>query len=137
MAHGFSSGTTTTGDRRGRLRPARRRDRVRRDGSAGDRARTRRGNRRHTNTDRFPFLGLFEDIFDWAGQKRHELFLVYDVDLADRVIYDAEEVEVVEPDGTTYPARWRSLGEFRTGARLVPDGLLDLVSEVTRRRRGD
>lgn len=82
---------------------------------------------------RIQFLGLLEDIFDWAGQKRHELYLVYDVDLADRAIYDAEEVEVVEPDGTTYLARWRSLAEFRGGARLVPHGLLDLVWRVTGR----
>jgi ADP-ribose pyrophosphatase YjhB (NUDIX family) len=81
---------------------------------------------------RIQFLGLLEDIFDWAGQKRHELYLVYDVDLAGRAIYDAEEVEIVEPDGTRYPARWRSLAEFHSGARLVPDGLLDLVSNAAR-----
>ncbi|MBD0290142.1 MAG: NUDIX domain-containing protein [Thermoleophilia bacterium] len=86
---------------------------------------------------RIEFLGLLEDIFDWAGQKRHELYLVYDVALADRAICDAEEVDVVEPDGTTYAARWRSLAEFRSGARLVPDGLLDLISEATRPRVAD
>ena len=26
------------------------------------------------------FLGIVEDIFDWAGQRRHELWLLYDVD---------------------------------------------------------
>ncbi len=86
---------------------------------------------------RIRFLGLLEDIFDWAGQKRHELYLVYDVDLADRAVYDAEEVEVLEPDGTAYPARWRSLADFRSGARLVPDGLLDLIPEATRPRPND
>ena len=77
---------------------------------------------------RIRLLGLLEDIFEWAGQKRHELYLVYDVDLADRTIYAVEEVQVVEPDGTTYAARWRSLGEFDDRARLVPDGLLGLIS---------
>lgn len=86
---------------------------------------------------RIQFLGLLEDIFDWAGQKRHELFLVYDVKLADQTVYDAKEVEVLEPDGTTYAARWRSLAEFRSGARLVPDGLLDLISEAEQPRAGD
>jgi ADP-ribose pyrophosphatase YjhB (NUDIX family) len=86
---------------------------------------------------RIQFLGLLEDIFDWAEQQRHELYLVYDVDLADQTIYDAEQVEVLEPDGTTYPARWRSLPEFRSDARLVPDGLLDLISEAMRPRAGD
>jgi ADP-ribose pyrophosphatase YjhB (NUDIX family) len=78
---------------------------------------------------RVEFLGLLEDIFEWAGQKRHELYLVYEVDLADRTVYEAEEVEVVEPDGARYQARWRSLLEFRKGRRLVPDGLLDLILE--------
>ncbi len=78
-------------------------------------------------TTRVRDLGLLEDIFEWAGQMRHELYLVYDVELADRAVYEAEEVEVVEPDGTAYPARWRPLAEFRGSARLVPDGLLELV----------
>ena len=65
----------------------------------------------------------------WAGQRRHELYLVYEVDLADRAVYDAEEVQVVEPDGTSYPARWRPLSEFRRSARLVPDGLLELIQQ--------
>ena len=78
---------------------------------------------------RVRYLGLVEDIFVWAGQKRHELYLIDDVELADRAVYEAGEVQVVEPDGTSYPARWRPLFEFRTSARLVPDGLLDLVEQ--------
>jgi predicted enzyme related to lactoylglutathione lyase/ADP-ribose pyrophosphatase YjhB (NUDIX family) len=76
------------------------------------------------------YLGLFEDIFEWAGQKRHELYLVYDVSVAERTVYDAEELQVVEPDGTAYQARWRPLAEFRMSARLVPDGLLDLLERT-------
>jgi ADP-ribose pyrophosphatase YjhB (NUDIX family) len=76
---------------------------------------------------RVTYLGLLEDIFFWAGQKRHELYLVYEVELADRAVYDADEVQVVEPDGTSYPARWRPLSEFTTSARLVPQGLLKLI----------
>jgi thiaminase/transcriptional activator TenA len=79
---------------------------------------------------RIRYLGLLEDIFDWAGQKRHELYLIYDVDLADRAVYEAEQIEVVEPDGSRYPARWRSLSEFSSAARLVPDGLLDLIEQA-------
>jgi ADP-ribose pyrophosphatase YjhB (NUDIX family) len=78
---------------------------------------------------RVRFLGLLEDIFEWAGQKRHELYLVYEVELADRAVYETEEVQIVEPDGTSYPARWRSLSEFKSGARLVPDGLLALIEQ--------
>jgi hypothetical protein len=32
-------------------------------------------------------------------------------------------------DGTTYAARWRSLTEFSTPAKLAPDGLLDLIQK--------
>ena len=73
------------------------------------------------------YLGLLEDIFEWAGERRHELFLVYEVELAERRVYETDEVDVTEPDGTTYTARWRPLSEFRREARLVPDGLLDLL----------
>jgi 8-oxo-dGTP pyrophosphatase MutT (NUDIX family) len=79
---------------------------------------------------RIQYLGLLEDIFTWAGEKRHELYLVYDVDLEERAVYEAEEVPVVEPDGTAYVARWRSLSEFRTSAKLVPEALLELIQGV-------
>ena len=76
---------------------------------------------------RVDYLGLIEDIFQWAGEKRHELYLVYDVDVAERHIYERRAIDVVEPDGTSYQARWRSLSEFEDGARLVPAGILELI----------
>ena len=78
---------------------------------------------------RADYLGTIEDIFDWDGHKRHELYLVYDVDIAERAVYEADAVPVVEPDGTTYVARWRSLREFSGETRLVPGGLLDLIEQ--------
>jgi ADP-ribose pyrophosphatase YjhB (NUDIX family) len=80
---------------------------------------------------RIRYLGLVEDIFEWASQTRHELYLVYDVELAARDVYERAEVNVVEPDGTSYLARWRPLSEFSSGdARLVPEGLLALVEQA-------
>jgi thiaminase/transcriptional activator TenA len=79
---------------------------------------------------RMDYLGTIEEIYDWDGQKRHELYLCYDVNLAERAFYEADEVPVVEPDGTGYVARWRPLDEFRTSARLVPGGLLDLIERA-------
>jgi ADP-ribose pyrophosphatase YjhB (NUDIX family) len=78
---------------------------------------------------RVDYLGLFEDIFVWAGQKRHELYLVFDVDVAERAVYEAEEIPVVEPDGTSYAARWRQLSEFESSARLVPTGLVQVIKQ--------
>jgi ADP-ribose pyrophosphatase YjhB (NUDIX family) len=83
---------------------------------------------------RVRYLGLLEDIFVWAGQKRHELYLIYDVELAGRTVYEAEKIRVVEPDGTSYLARWRPLSEFRGPARLVPDGLLELIEQSLKSR---
>ncbi len=79
---------------------------------------------------RVEYLGLIEDVYDWNGQKRHELYLCYDVDVDDRAVYEAEEIPVVEPDGTKYVARWRSLDELRTAGRLVPAGLHELIAPM-------
>lgn len=76
---------------------------------------------------RVAFLGFFEDIFDWNGQRRHELWLVYDVELAGDGLAHLDEVAVHEDDGSSYIARWRGLDELRGPARLVPSGLLDLI----------
>jgi len=74
------------------------------------------------------FLGLFEEVFDWNRQRRHELWLVYDVELAGDGLGRLDEVVVCEDDGTAYLARWRTLDELRDPTRrLVPDGLLDLI----------
>jgi uncharacterized protein (DUF1330 family) len=76
---------------------------------------------------RVEFLGAIEDVYDWGSEKRHELYLVYDVDVAEPELYEADEVPVVEPDGRRYVARWRSLDEFRGERRLAPDGLLAMI----------
>jgi hypothetical protein len=39
-------------------------------------------------------------------------------------------VVVREEDGESYVARWRTLDELRGPARLVPDGLLDLIQRA-------
>jgi len=79
-------------------------------------------------TTRVEYLGLIEEIFEWNGAQRHELYLIYDVDLADPNFYAMEEVEVDEGKGDVYCARWRPLSDFMDSARLVPDGLLDFVA---------
>ena len=74
------------------------------------------------------YLGTLEDIFDWNGQKRHELHLVYEVELSDPRFAELDQVDVAD-EGEQYVARWRRLGEFRDGERLVPAGLLGLILE--------
>jgi ADP-ribose pyrophosphatase YjhB (NUDIX family) len=89
------------------------------------------------NPRRIRFLGLLEDIYEWAGKKRHELYLIYQVDLEDQDAFEGKELTVTEPDGTSYVARWRPLSEFRGSARLVPEGLLDLVDHLQQSDRRD
>jgi ADP-ribose pyrophosphatase YjhB (NUDIX family) len=75
------------------------------------------------------YLGTLEDIFEWNGQTRHEVHLIYEVELTDGArIARLDQVEV-DDEGERYVARWRPLGEFRDGTRLVPTGLLGLILE--------
>jgi ADP-ribose pyrophosphatase YjhB (NUDIX family) len=74
------------------------------------------------------YLGTLEDVFEWNGQARHEVHLVYEVELTDARITQLDHVEV-DDEGERYVARWRPLGEFRDGTRLVPTGLLGLILE--------
>lgn len=73
------------------------------------------------------YLGTIEDIFEWDGHARHEIYLIYDIELVDDAILHASEVKVVEDDGTTYVATWRDLADFTAATRLVPEGLLELI----------
>ena len=74
------------------------------------------------------YLGTLEDIFDWNGRRRHEVHLIYDVELPDPRFAATDSIEV-DDDGEHYVARWRPLGELRSGTRLVPAGLLGPVLE--------
>lgn len=74
------------------------------------------------------YLGALEDIFEWNGQARHEVHLVYDVAVSDPRIAGLAEIEV-DDEGERYVARWRPLSDFRAETRLVPAGLLGLILE--------
>jgi ADP-ribose pyrophosphatase YjhB (NUDIX family) len=79
---------------------------------------------------RADFLGFFEELYTWNGQRRHELWLVYDVELAGAGLAHLDEVVVHEDDGSSYLARWRTLEELRGPVRLVPEGLLELLQDA-------
>jgi 8-oxo-dGTP pyrophosphatase MutT (NUDIX family) len=76
---------------------------------------------------RFRLLGVLEDVFEWSGQKRHEVWFVYDIEVSDHSLHEREEIEIVEPNGDSYSARWRELSEFDGSRRLVPTGLLEII----------
>jgi 8-oxo-dGTP pyrophosphatase MutT (NUDIX family) len=74
------------------------------------------------------YLGLSENIFTYAGKRGHEIVLIYEGDLADRSLYEHDQIVGHEDDGSLIRAAWKSLDFFRRGsAPLYPDGLLNLL----------
>jgi len=77
------------------------------------------------------YIGTIENLFVFNGKVGHEIVLVYEASFVDRHMYDAEAIEGRETDGTTFVARWKPVVEFREGkARLVPEGLLNLLDKI-------
>ncbi len=75
-------------------------------------------------------LGIIESVFVLDGTPRHELVQVYEAELLDRTLYEQDAFTVREENGTTLPAMWKGLEEFRRGAgRLYPEGLLTLLDK--------
>jgi 8-oxo-dGTP pyrophosphatase MutT (NUDIX family) len=83
---------------------------------------------------RIEYLGLLQDIFEWAHQKRHEIYLVYEVDVTEPDVYAADTVEVKDDD-EQYVAMWRALADFDAHERLVPQGLAELIAAMSGRVR--
>jgi 8-oxo-dGTP pyrophosphatase MutT (NUDIX family) len=73
-------------------------------------------------------LGMIESVFVLNGVPRHELVQVYEASLVDKSLYQAASLTVHEDDGTTHPAVWKTVGDFRIGAAILyPEGLLALL----------
>jgi len=75
------------------------------------------------------YLGLCENLFRApGGQRAHEIVLVYEAGLADKALYDKDEMLVSEDSGATFKAFWKSLAFFQRGqVPLYPNGLLELL----------
>ena len=75
------------------------------------------------------YLGLCENLFRAPdGQRAHEIVLIYEADLADKALYEKDEMLVTEDTGATFKAFWKSLAFFQRGeAPLYPNGLLELL----------
>jgi ADP-ribose pyrophosphatase YjhB (NUDIX family) len=75
------------------------------------------------------YLGLNENLFRAPdGRRAHEIVLVYEADLADKALYEVDEMLVTEDTGATFKAFWKSLAFFQRGeAPLYPNGLLELL----------
>ncbi len=75
------------------------------------------------------YLGLCENLFHAPdGRAAHEIVLLYEADLADKTLYEKEEMLSVEDSGETFRVLWKPLATFRRGeAPLYPNGLLELL----------
>jgi 8-oxo-dGTP pyrophosphatase MutT (NUDIX family) len=71
------------------------------------------------------YLGTLENLFRVDGRQGHEIVLLYETTFADAGLYEQEEMEAMEDDGSRHRVTWLALDDCRTGrAWLVPEGLL-------------
>lgn len=74
-------------------------------------------------------VGIIENIFTYNGEAGHQIAFLYEVEFEDRAFYRRDEIPIRGEDGWAGPATWRRLAMFgRSGARLVPEGLYDVLS---------
>lgn len=73
-------------------------------------------------------LFVIENVFKYLDQIGHEIDFIYEADLVDTDLNEADEVDGIEGE-TTYKAVWKSITDFvnHQEAKLVPDGLLELL----------
>jgi 8-oxo-dGTP pyrophosphatase MutT (NUDIX family) len=76
-------------------------------------------------------LGFLENIFVHNGAVGHEIVMVYDGALSESRLYEQAEMEVIEANGESIRALWKSLDEFGEGKSILyPDGLLEMLRTV-------
>jgi len=74
------------------------------------------------------YLATLENIFTCNDQRGHEIVLLYEATLADRLLYERETFEVHE-EKELLTAYWIPLHKFRTDdPPLHPDGLFELLT---------
>ena len=73
------------------------------------------------------YLGTIENIFTYLGIDGHQLVRIYEVRFEDPQLYQRELFDCVEATGAPFTCIWKAIADFRAGAPLYPDGLLDLI----------
>ena len=72
-------------------------------------------------------LGILESIFEYRGDRLHEIVFVYDARFVDAAWYQKPVLQVQEGK-RQFEARWRSLDQLRgDNPRLVPEQLWTLL----------
>jgi ADP-ribose pyrophosphatase YjhB (NUDIX family) len=71
-------------------------------------------------------IGVLENRFHGFERDGHEIVFVFDADLADRSLYEHDDLGVVTDVGAK--VAWQPLSRFASGeAALYPDGLAELL----------
>jgi 8-oxo-dGTP pyrophosphatase MutT (NUDIX family) len=72
-------------------------------------------------------IGTLESIFTYAGKPGHEIVQVYDARFDDATVYEKPWLDGCESDGAAFRALWCDGSSFTEEARLVPEGLSELL----------
>ena len=76
-------------------------------------------------------LGVLENIFEIAGQQRHEIIFVFDAEFADATLYDRGELPVNEA-ACIAPARWVPIDELGDdGMPIYPKQLVTWLRQTS------
>jgi ADP-ribose pyrophosphatase YjhB (NUDIX family) len=73
-------------------------------------------------------LGVLENIFNYEGEKGHEIVYVYEGKFTDVSAYERNRFELLEDSGEVWSVRWHKLDSFDDYHRLVPEGLMGLLN---------
>lgn len=76
-------------------------------------------------------LGIMENLFTLEGKPGHQIVFVFDAEFADKTLYEKPFLEGYEhsADEPDFAAKWiRLVGAAQDGIRLVPEGLLKLLT---------
>jgi len=77
------------------------------------------------------YLGALENLFSLDGRRGHEIVLLFEATFADGGLYDMDEMEAMEDDGSRHRVMWVALEECRAGRiRLVPEDLLAFLESA-------
>lgn len=77
------------------------------------------------------FMGSLENIFTGEGKLGHEIVLIYAARFVDETLYDRQNFDGAEDDGTAIRVLWQRLATFGSSCHLYPDGLLKLLKETS------
>lgn len=73
------------------------------------------------------YLGTVENIFTYLGIDGHELVRVYAARFADQRLNERDHFDCIEANGARFTCIWKPIADFRAGAPLYPDGLLEMM----------